>query len=440
VHVVLSDGPRPPRRRGPVERAPGFLLPLSARSPEAAQELARAYVDRLASAHTHDDLVDICYSAGARRSHGNHRAYALGADRDALVGQLEALAGGSHLPATSGAGRRKTPARPSVVYVFPCDGVRASGCAQGLRMLVELGYGATARQCDRAVREETGASVLDLMLDEGCGATTDKATRAALWMLQVELASRWRSWGVEPDLVMGVGSGEAAAATVAGALTPSEAAAVVCRSASVPATPDAFRTAALMVELADVSPTGCSTPMHSTTLGRLVDGTELKAGYWTDSPHPAMGLTAAMRAALRDDRPTVFVEMSPHPVVGGDGLDVLPGSVVLPGVCEQPDPLALLRSLGQAYVAGCSPRWDRVYPHARYVSVPTYPWQRRQYWIAGERLRGEAVTGDADTATAASGAGGTKACVPAKSITEPRVLSPRRGRGPVTENRAGSRS
>uniref|UniRef100_UPI001F08E074 acyltransferase domain-containing protein n=1 Tax=Streptomyces scabiei TaxID=1930 RepID=UPI001F08E074 len=49
----------------------------------------------------------------------------------------------------------------------------------------------------------------------------------ALWAVMVSLAAQWRSWGVEPDAVLGHSQGEIAAAVVAGALSLDDGAKVV---------------------------------------------------------------------------------------------------------------------------------------------------------------------------------------------------------------------
>jgi amino acid adenylation domain-containing protein len=105
AHVILQaaqaaeDGDEAPD--------PWSLLPLSARRPEALQELARAYRDLLAV----EELRDVAYSAGARRGHHEYRLALVAQSATEAVEALDAFLHGS--PHTSLARGRVRPGRGS---------------------------------------------------------------------------------------------------------------------------------------------------------------------------------------------------------------------------------------------------------------------------------------------------------------------------------------
>ena len=56
---------------------------------------------------------------------------------------------------------------------------------------------------------------------------------------------------------------------------------------------------------------------------------------------------------------------------------------------DRPDQDSLATALAQLHNHGHSPSWSALYPHARTVALPTYPFEHRRYWLA------PAPTGDA---------------------------------------------
>ncbi|MEE1943453.1 ketoacyl-synthetase C-terminal extension domain-containing protein, partial [Streptomyces sp. TRM 70361] len=98
AHVVLEHAPAPTSPESPARRATPPLVPwvLSARSPQALQEQAVRLAERI----TRDDSLhpaDVAVSLAGGRAHLEHRAVAVGHDREALLTELSDLADAGHL-------------------------------------------------------------------------------------------------------------------------------------------------------------------------------------------------------------------------------------------------------------------------------------------------------------------------------------------------------
>lgn len=225
AHVVLEEAPTPPEIgvADPVEQP--YLLPLSARSGPALHNLAqeyRALLDQPAVA----PLADLCYNAGVRRTHHEHRLALVGASAPELVRQLDA-----YLSNTASAdyycGQAPGSDSMRVVFVFPGQGAQYIGMGREL-FAHETAFRKAIQECDIAIRACTGWSLIELLYAEQARLDEVDVVQPVLFAMQVALAAQWRAWGVEPDAVIGHSMGEIAAACVAGALRLEDAARVVC--------------------------------------------------------------------------------------------------------------------------------------------------------------------------------------------------------------------
>src|SRR5262249_8156670 len=73
AHVILEEARCPEKADLPAKKASSYLLPLSAKSPEALLALARAYHEWLTKGGGgSSSLHDIAFTASARRSHHEH--------------------------------------------------------------------------------------------------------------------------------------------------------------------------------------------------------------------------------------------------------------------------------------------------------------------------------------------------------------------------------
>lgn len=228
AHMVLEE---PPRFSVPaVAPGPGpFLVPLTARKPEALRALAASWRDLLAEGPADaTDLADLAWTAALRRAHLEHRLALVAATSEELREKLEAFLAGEPRPGL--ATGTLDPERPRPVFVFPGQGSQWLGMGREL-LASEPAFRGVLERCDVAIAAETGWSVLaELQAGEAESRLGEiDVVQPCLFALQVALATLWREWGIEPAAVVGHSMGEVAAACVAGALSLEDAARVICR-------------------------------------------------------------------------------------------------------------------------------------------------------------------------------------------------------------------
>ncbi|WP_394834890.1 SDR family NAD(P)-dependent oxidoreductase [Pendulispora rubella] len=228
AHVLVEEAPAMVPA-GPADAPAAFLLPLSAKSPAALSELARAYAVHVEGPQT---LKDICDTAATRRSHHAHRLAVVARSPADMAERLTALARGESRPHCSLGGRRVEGRR---VFVFPGQGSQWVGMGRGL-LEREPVFRAALEACDAALRPWVGWGLLEALASPEMPALLERVdyVQPMLFAMQVALAAQWRAWGIEPDAVVGHSMGEVAAAHVARVLSLEDAAAILgVRSAAV---------------------------------------------------------------------------------------------------------------------------------------------------------------------------------------------------------------
>ncbi|WP_019971735.1 type I polyketide synthase [Mycobacterium sp. 141] len=217
AHVLIEEAPTPAEfaPETPAESPGVNVLALSARSPEALVTLAKRYGAWL-DAHPDADLADVCVTAGAGRSHFEHRA-ALVVDSfaDARAG-LADLAENRTRP---GVLRGEHTNRPTTAWLFTGQGSQYPGMAREL-FSAEPVFAETVKRCAEAVDDILPRPLLEVMFatdsDAGERLRHTSFAQPALFAVEMGLARLWQSWGVEPDVVLGHSVGQYAAACVAG--------------------------------------------------------------------------------------------------------------------------------------------------------------------------------------------------------------------------------
>jgi acyl transferase domain-containing protein/NADPH:quinone reductase-like Zn-dependent oxidoreductase/NAD(P)-dependent dehydrogenase (short-subunit alcohol dehydrogenase family)/SAM-dependent methyltransferase/acyl carrier protein len=221
AHLVMAEYPVQDdlsslRREDPHRAA---VLPLSAHSPLALQALVRSYRDFLGGNGNQRPLSrDVCYTASARRNDLDHRLSLVVHGTDEIREHLEAFLTGERRTGMF-TGRRIPGQLPKLAFVFSGQGPQWWGMGRDL-LKSEVAFRKMIEECDRLLSEHTDWSLLQELNRDEAGSRLQGTAIAqpAIFSLQVALAALWKSWGVEPEAVVGHSVGEVAAAHISGIL------------------------------------------------------------------------------------------------------------------------------------------------------------------------------------------------------------------------------
>jgi myxalamid-type polyketide synthase MxaE and MxaD len=258
VAAAGSVGPEAAPR--PAEAiVPPFVLPVSARTPQALHALARAYRDRLAAdagdregaAHASEAAVAgvglaaggaasaaptadaahaldvahagaICAAAATGRMHHAHRMAFVASSREELAAKLDRWLIDAPSASAVPLAQTQVHARDGgrLVFVFSGQGSHWPRMASDLYAR-EPRFKAAFDECDRLFARHAGWSLVEEIDREAAQSRLDdtELTQPAIFAVQWALFTLWRSFGIAPDAVVGHSLGEVAAACAAGAIT-----------------------------------------------------------------------------------------------------------------------------------------------------------------------------------------------------------------------------
>jgi acyl transferase domain-containing protein len=468
AHVVLQEAPQVATRESPKAALP-YLLPISARSIEALQASAQSYRDFLAGTDSEESvahLYDIGYSAALRRSHHDHRLAVTAHSKAEAIAHLDAFLADEPRAGTS-TGRVPLNAQPRIAFV--CSGMGPQWWAMGRNLLAnEPVFRASIERTAAEFQHYTGWSLLEVFAapEEEARMENAEVAEPANFAIQVALAELWRSWGIQPDAIVGHSTGEFAAHYLAGSLSFEDAVHLVyhhsrllqrisgsgrmlavgmsyeavsraelnsAQHASIAAVngPNAVTFAGsneileeiaqqfeafqvfyrfltvnvpyhsefvdplreeLLASLAGLSPQSAFLPLYSTVTGTRIDGRGSDAHYWWQNARATVLFSSALTQMIQDGY-TVFLELSPHPVLAGSITELLAeqeqAGTVLPSLRrKEEDRAVMLGSLGALYTLGYPVAWQTLYEHTgNFIRLPAYPWQFKTYWTESAESR-----------------------------------------------------
>ncbi len=217
AHIVLEEAPKIPEVVNDLDRD-FHLLTLSAKSQLALHALAQRYDDYL-NDHPELSLANICFTANVGRKHFNHRLALVGQSVQQIREQLNNVV---KQDATLENNYQKTGTK-QIAFLFTGQGSQYED--MGLRLYeTQPTFRKVIDQCDEILRSYLDIPLLEVLyVGDKSSTASDNVrlnqtayTQPALFALEYALAELWKSWGIEPDIVMGHSVGEYVAACVAG--------------------------------------------------------------------------------------------------------------------------------------------------------------------------------------------------------------------------------
>uniref|UniRef100_UPI0005BCBC29 type I polyketide synthase n=1 Tax=Streptomyces sp. NRRL F-5123 TaxID=1463856 RepID=UPI0005BCBC29 len=148
--------------------------------------------------------------------------------------------------------------------------------------------------------------------------------------------------------------------------------------------------------LRDITPRTSPIAFYSTVTGAPLDTAALDAGYWFQNLRRTVRF-APVVSALHADGYGLFVESSPHPMLVGGAQQTL-------DECEGRAPVVVesirredggwdrfLASVARTHVEGAAVDWRAAFAGrgGGRVALPTYPFERRRYWIEAPAPAGD---------------------------------------------------
>ncbi|WP_156772154.1 SDR family NAD(P)-dependent oxidoreductase, partial [Mycobacterium sp. 1245805.9] len=134
-------------------------------------------------------------------------------------------------------------------------------------------------------------------------------------------------------------------------------------------------------------------PIVSNLTGQLAGDDFGSVGYWKRHVREAVRFADSVRFA-HSAGGTRFLEVGPSGGLTASIEESLPDAVVTTMSAlrkDRPEPTTLINALAQGFVAGMDVDWRGALGAADFVELPTYAFERRRFWLAGDGAPADAT-------------------------------------------------
>lgn len=222
THLVIGEAPLTAVAEPRPERT-AHVLKLAAKTPDRIPEQAAKLAEWLRSEAGIDATVaDVAFTQATGRCDFAHRVAVVADSMQTLLTRLDNIAAGD-MADDAIVVRDK----PKVAWLFTGQGAQRAGMGRGLYE-TEPVFRRAIDRCDAVLADVLPIRLADVLYgdDDACVNQT-LYTQPALFAVECGIAALWKSWGVEPDVLVGHSIGEYAAAVTAGVMRLEDAAKLV---------------------------------------------------------------------------------------------------------------------------------------------------------------------------------------------------------------------
>jgi acyl transferase domain-containing protein/thioesterase domain-containing protein len=386
AHAVLEEAPPELFRSNeasPEPRRTPHLLTLSAKTPQALHDLVSRYQEYWAI-HAAESFDDICYTSSAARTHFSQRLSVVADSAESGRRCLADWLSGTRCPSLFEGRRTKA---PKIGFFFGGHVLELDGVARQLYD-GQAHFRRVLEQADEIGRGHSDQALCEILYQRDGADRSSTGTiglrQAAFCAIQFALVEMWRGFGIEPNVLVGHGIGQFAAACAAGVFSFKASLELLLGWSRLVKTPDWKTQIESLASRIDYSKPRIT--LLSPVTGRRVNDEVCHPDYWIQCLNELQG-----------EVPNKPFEKHPCDVVLGIGLsepviervrDSMPlaANLNLPTLSsDASDWRVVIEDVAALYAVGASLNWKSLYddrPRSRVV-LPTYPFQRKRYWVDG---------------------------------------------------------
>jgi acyl transferase domain-containing protein/surfactin synthase thioesterase subunit/aryl carrier-like protein len=391
AHVILSE---PPEKKSETKtNKSSYILSLSAKSNSALKQLIQAYITHL-NQYQEQHIEDICFTANNGRTHLSHRAAVIASDKKSMIAQLESLLLNKEESLNGYQGKIREGSRPKIAFLFNGNTAHIFDLGKKLYQQFPL-FKQTIHSLDKLTNLDSELAISSWFSankeDEHQGTNDQEISAICLFALTYGLSSLLESWGIRPTAVYGEKIGVYAAACFSGIMSPevalthvSEYSKMNLQNQNAPSSSDEKKSK-LANSVSQFSYNTSKYRFVCASSGQSLSKKVLTApSYWQNQAFSRVETLKGIEG-LNQLGCTIFIEIGAmaeliqkaEHFIGDDQ------NIYLSWIQSEKTPINWYHIPARLYCEGINIQWDHIdqYTKAKKVTLPTYPFERKSYWI-----------------------------------------------------------